>query len=301
MEYAVIDIGSNTIRLCIYKKEEKGFSRLLNTKATAGLAGYRKDEFMTREGIDKACEVLTTFKNTLSIIQVKKLFVFATASLRNIINNKHVIKEIEHNTGFEIDLISGELEAKLGFLGASKANNLENGLLMDIGGGSTELVEYKNGEIKSYTSLALGSLSLYSTFISGLIPNKKEQKLMEEHVNVALKEVSFIKNKNIDTILGIGGSIRTIRKMCNKKYSLKDNKLKYEYLYDLINFTRENKKQTIDLMLKVAPERVHTAIPGMIIANEIARYVHAKYFIVSNFGLREGYLYYKLKGDAYEK
>ncbi|ONI47817.1 hypothetical protein AN644_03845 [Candidatus Epulonipiscium fishelsonii] len=172
---------------------------------------------------------------------------------------------------------------------------------MDIGGGSTELVEYKNGEIKSYTSLALGSLSLYSTFVSGLIPNKKEQKLMEEHVNVALKEVSFIKNKNIDTILGIGGSIRTIRKMCNKKYSLKDNKLKYEYLYDLINFTRENKKQTIDLMLKVAPERVHTAIPGMIIANEIARYVHAKYFIVSNFGLREGYLYYKLKGDAYEK
>ncbi|ONI39244.1 hypothetical protein AN640_01880, partial [Candidatus Epulonipiscium fishelsonii] len=253
------------------------------------------------EGIDKACEVLNTFKNTLSIIQIEKLFVFATASLRNAINNKQVIKEIEYNTGFDIDLISGELEAKLGFLGASKANNLEKGLLIDIGGGSTELVEYKNGAIKNCISLPIGSLSLYSTFVNGLIANKKEQKLMEEHVNMILKEVNFIKNKNIGTILGIGGSIRTLKKMCNKKYGLKDNRFEYEHLYNLIQFTRESKKQIIDLMLKVAPERVHTFIPGMIIANEIAKHVNSSNFIVSNFGLREGYLYYKLKGETYEK
>ncbi len=244
MEYAVIDIGSNTIRLCIYRDENDKFVRLLNTKEVAGLAGYKKDGALTREGIETACEALCTFKDTLSIIKVEQLFVFTTASLRNITNSKEVIAEIEQRTGFTIDLISGELEAKLGFLGASKINKLQSGLLVDIGGGSTELVEYNNGVMSNCISLPIGSLSLYSTFVDGLWSNKKEQKAIEDHIQGMIKDVDFIKNKKFATMLGIGGSIRTIKKMCAKKYGITEQYFEYERLSEILKFVRDTLHNT---------------------------------------------------------
>ncbi len=297
MAYGIIDIGSNTIRLCVYKKHNNEFIRLLNNKETAGLGGYKKDGFMPPEGVDKACDVLNSFKDILSIITVKKLFVFTTASLRNITNSEEVVKEIEKRTGFEIDVISGEVEAKLGFEGASRANDLTNGLLIDIGGGSTELLEYKNGEITNCTSLQIGSLSLYSTFVSSLLASKKEQLQMREYIFELLQGVDFIQENSIDTIVGTGGSIRTARKLCKKRLGITEKSFEYGHLHELLKFVNEDKKQCMDMILKVAPDRVHTAVPGMIIADEIAKYVHAKKFIVSKLGLREGYLYSKVKGD----
>ncbi|OON99670.1 MAG: hypothetical protein ATN35_11515 [Epulopiscium sp. Nele67-Bin004] len=112
-----------------------------------------------------------------------------------------------------------------------------------------------------------------------------------------IKDVDFIKNKKFATVLGIGGSIRTIKKMCAKKYGITEQYFEYERLSEILKFVRDNKKQGSDLILKVAPERVHTAVPGMIIMNEIAKYVKAEKIIVSNFGIREGYLYNKIKGE----
>lgn len=301
MEYAVIDVGSNTIRLCIYRKKDNEFIRLLNTKETVGLAGYRKNGALTPAGINVACEALNAFKSTLSIIKIKKLFVFSTASLRDVTNSEVVVAEIEKRTGFEIDVISGTMEAELDFLGASKSNKLKNGLLIDIGGGSTELLEYKDAKEENCISLPIGSLSLYSMFASDVIPNRKEQKLMSEHIRNLLQDVEFIQNKRIDTILGIGGSVRTIKKMCSKKYSIKENYFEYTDLCNLLEFIREYKKASTNLIIKVAPERIHTTIPGIIIAREIAKYISAKKIIVSDFGLREGYLYHQLGGNNNDK
>ncbi|OON97647.1 MAG: hypothetical protein ATN31_07810 [Candidatus Epulonipiscioides saccharophilum] len=300
MEYAIIDLGSNTIRLCIYRKEGNDFIRLLNTKETAGLAGYRKNGALTQSGVNVACSVLNMFKNTLSIINIKKLFVFSTASLRNVTNSTEVLAEIERRTGFSIDLLSGEMEAELGFLGASKSNNLKNGLLIDIGGGSTELLEYEDGHKIDCVSLPIGSLSMYSSYVSEIIPNKKESKAMCEEVKNLLQDVDFIQNKRIDTILGIGGSIRTIKKMCARKYGLKEKSFETSEIFNLLEFVQEYKKASTTLILKVAPERLHTTIPGLIIAKEIIKYVRAKKMIVSNFGLREGYLYHQLGGESHE-
>ncbi|WP_305768076.1 phosphatase [Candidatus Epulonipiscium viviparus] len=300
MEYAVIDLGSNTIRLCIYRKEGNDFVRLLNTKETVGLAGYRKNGELTQSGVNIASNALNMFKNTLSIINVKQLFVFSTASLRNVTNSVEVVAEIEKRTGFEIDLLSGKMEAELGFLGASKSNKLKTGLLIDIGGGSTELLEYVDGQEVDCISLPIGSLSLYSMFVNDIIPNKKEQKSMCEHVRNLLQDVEFIQNKRIDTILGIGGSLRTIKKMCARKYGVKGKFFDTAELYNLLEFIQEYKKASTNLILKVAPERLHTTIPGLIIAKEITKYISAKKIIVSNFGLREGYLYHQLGGEIYD-
>ena len=88
--YGVIDIGSNTIRLCIYEAAGGDINLLFNNKNTAGLAGYVKNGALTQKGIKKACSVLKQYKATVKNLPVEKLFVFATASLRNITNTDEI-------------------------------------------------------------------------------------------------------------------------------------------------------------------------------------------------------------------
>ena len=93
MTYGVIDVGSNTIRLVIYEVKENRIESLFSNKNTAGLIGYVNDGELSRKGIRKACDVLNSLQKVAAHAQVEKLYVFATASLRNIANTKEAVEE----------------------------------------------------------------------------------------------------------------------------------------------------------------------------------------------------------------
>ena len=84
MKYALIDMGSNSIRLTVYDMDQTSFKVLFKEKIMAGLAGYVEHGRLTRDGIDCACQSLHEFRSTLELLQIEHLAVFATASLRNI-------------------------------------------------------------------------------------------------------------------------------------------------------------------------------------------------------------------------
>ena len=168
MTYGVIDVGSNTIRLVIYELKENRIESLFSNKNTAGLIGYVNDGELSRKGIRKACDVLNSLQKVAAHAQVEKLYVFATASLRNIANTKEAVEEIEKETGLDIDVISGHDEAVLDFEGAAHAQKLKDGVMVDIGGGSTEVVAFADGKITDAVSLEFGSLSMYKTYVSRL-------------------------------------------------------------------------------------------------------------------------------------
>ena len=157
MTYGVIDVGSNTIRLVIYELKENRIESLFSNKNTAGLIGYVNDGELSRKGIRKACDVLNSLQKVAAHAQVEKLYVFATASLRNIANTKEAVEEIEKETGLDIDVISGHDEAVLDFEGAAHAQKLKDGVMVDIGGGSTEVVAFADGKITDAVSLLFES------------------------------------------------------------------------------------------------------------------------------------------------
>lgn len=88
MKYAVIDVGSNTVRLSAYRVENKKFEQLFTVKETVGLAGYIKEKKMSEEGMEQAARTLNRFKRILNQFDIDRVWVFATASLRNIKNQK---------------------------------------------------------------------------------------------------------------------------------------------------------------------------------------------------------------------
>lgn len=159
MKQAVIDIGSNSMRLSVYETTEAGtFTILFKDKIMAGLAGYVEEGALSPEGITRAILGLRSFRGTLRALNIPQVAVFATASLRNIRNTAQAVAEIQRGTGFAIEVLSGEEEARLGYAGAMEELALSEGLFVDIGGASTEVVRFAHGQLSRGLSEALPGL-----------------------------------------------------------------------------------------------------------------------------------------------
>lgn len=114
MIHAVIDMGSNSVRMSVYRCEDQEITLLMNQKRTIGLAGCVKNGLLTSEGIRRATQVLAEFKGIAEAFQIGSLSAFATASLRNIANQEQVLHELTLAAGITPEVISGEEEARAG-------------------------------------------------------------------------------------------------------------------------------------------------------------------------------------------
>lgn len=293
--YGIIDVGSNTIRLNIYTYRNKQVTSLLHKKTMAGLAGYIVDGYLSTKGIETACAIINNYKSIVNNFKIENVFVFATASLRNIINTDEVVRNIKERTGFPVDVIAGEEEAKLGFIGASHALTVKDGILVDIGGGSTEITTYKNAKIIKAVSLPIGSLSLYSKHVSKLFPKNFEKEAIKQDVIFELNKLGETNVNEYKILCGVGGSIRATKKLHN--HLILDNEtteFEVANIAHLLTLLHKSDKKTLRKVLQVVPDRVHTIIPGMIILQAIAAYYGCETIHVSNYGVREGYLYTKV-------
>ncbi|MBC8535879.1 phosphatase [Feifania hominis] len=288
----IIDVGSNTIRLSIYRCENGTFKLLLGKKVMAGLAGYVQEGVLTRRGIRKAVAVLQSYRELLDNFDIRTVRVFATASLRNVANSAETLEEIERETGFSVDLISGTEEAALDFVGAAHTLDITDGVMVDIGGGSTEIVIYENARQIKALSMPIGSLNLYTSHVEGLLPTEKERRAMRRTVEKALRDLGDFRDERYDLIIGVGGTIRAAGRLMIDREVLPDNTRQFSVsqVRSLLK-SMSNDKPTLRRILQVTPERVHTIIPGMTILSTICRQFDSQSLFVSKFGVREGYLY----------
>jgi exopolyphosphatase / guanosine-5'-triphosphate,3'-diphosphate pyrophosphatase len=301
MHYAIVDLGSNTIRLCVYEYKENDVKSIFERKTMAGLANYIKNEQLSKNGVDRACEILKEYAELLTNFQVtfENTHVFATASLRNIVNTKEVIGIIKEVTGYQVELLSGEEEATLDFMGATRVLQNDTGILVDIGGGSTEIVVFENKEIKHATSMPIGSLNLYVKFVKKIIPKTEERDLIKQAVLNNLQALE-IEQGDYETICGVGGTMRAAAKLSNQIFGKKEIPLSIntEQVQEMLTRFKNSHKDTLTPILQNIPDRIHTIIPGLIIVDTIMEYFGAKDIIVSKYGIREGYLYERIiKGE----
>ncbi len=299
-KYAVIDLGSNTIRISVY--EVQGGSRfhlLFSEKEMAGLAGYVEKESLTPAGMERACEALQNFQHLLQVVDTQRVYVFATASLRNINNTLEAVDYLEARTGLRIDVLSGTEEARLGYLGALAAGGLEQGVLFDIGGGSTEIVQFDHGLILQAQSLNIGSLNLFRRNVSGILPKKSEQDQIQLEIREKLEEVK-LSGAPFLQLCGIGGTARAVLKLGRLRYGLDTDQrsLSMEQLCELTELVQGKGRRARDMILRACPDRIHTIIPGMLLMETLCSSLGSREIKISPYGVREGYLCQKLKNDT---
>lgn len=292
MKCGIVDVGSNTIRLSIYHWEGQRFKLLMNKKEMAGLAGYIQNGLLSDSGILVACRVLAGFKELLHNFEIADLRVFGTASLRNITNTEEALETIRAVTGIDVEVLSGADEAAFSFLGATVGGGAPgSGLLADVGGGSTELVAYRDGAITSGCSLPMGSLSLFTKYVSGLFPTKPERKAIRAEVKEELEKARTA-GLQCSHLTGVGGTFRATAKLCNDLAGADpDNRIILAgEIHALYKGLKKGDQATLRQILRSVPDRVHTILPGLAILNAILDAYQVSTVSVSGCGVREGYL-----------
>ena len=296
--YCVIDIGSNTIRLVIYTLEDGQLRQALSSKATAGLAGFVEDGALSEEGIERMIGVLRRFRGVLSLLPDCRVYPFATASLRGLKNTPDIVARVERETGFKIDVITGREEAIFDYRGAVSRMQERSGVLVDIGGGSTELVFFRSREVIAARSLPLGSLSLFNRFVSGVIPDKQELRDMRAEAIKVISPALPPKGDFVpEPICGVGGTVRA----ANELYLASGGGAEGyspDFLRDVLAQAEANPRKLMRRILKLAPERVHTLVPGMVVLSAAAELCGAKTIVTSSYGVREGYLEHMLEKEG---
>ena len=299
MLHGIIDIGSNTIRMAVYLIEGGHFEQLMKRKNTVGLASYVEEGIMQPEGIDKAVEILHEYKKILHCFQITQVAAFTTAALRNAKNSLEAVSEIEQRTGIKIQIISGDEEATLDFIGATHSLNNASGLLIDIGGGSTEIVTYRNRQIQHKTSLPIGSLSFAKKYVSAILPSMSECMDMYGEAEATIGAAADFLNVCEAEIVGIGGTFKGACALNNELFNLPaaNQRLETKNIRTIIStFVTDmglTQEMSVALMRSV-PERIQTIIPGLVIANVLARRFQSHWITYSDSGVREGYIYDKI-------
>ena len=295
MKQAIIDIGSNSIRLTLYETEGKNFKILFREKIMVGLAGYVEDGKLSAEGIECACAGLLTFRSILQTLEIDHISVFATASLRNISNTEQARSIIHAATGYSVEVISGEEEALLGYAGAMQELHLSSGAFLDIGGASTEIVTFDCGKPVDYASFPIGSLNLYRRCVKKILPGEGSLRRLRQEITRAI-DAGKDALPHCPLLVGVGGTARAVFKLAMHYCGIADecHSITVEQLNDLCAFLCSEKKDASDLILRLEPERIHTLIPGLLILQHAVHLFRAQQLVVSKYGVREGYLCQKI-------
>lgn len=298
--HGIIDIGSNTVRLSVFRVEDGKAQNLFNEKQTVGLAGYRKDGRMTEEGIRALIETLSHFAFILDQLgDIHHTHAIATASIRNVSNSEEVLRRVKETLGMDIEILSGEEEAHLAYVGAAgTVEGHKDGVLTDIGGGSTEIVLFREGQVVDSASLDIGSLSVFRDYVGGLFLTNDERKAMDERLKFLLN-AQAVERGRYPILCAVGGSARATLKMYNTLFdehpgndemNPDDLKTLMKHLLDI------GDKEKMEIILKVKADRIHTLLPGLSILYRIAKYFHVDTIAVSQTGIREGYVISRIIG-----
>lgn len=295
MLFGVIDIGSNTVRLNVYSCRDNDAYVVFSKKESLGLGFYVKKGKLSNKGIKKVVTVLGHMKYDLDYLKIDDYRFFATASLRNIKNSDEVIQIIKNKVGIEIDLLSGDEEAELSFYGSILTIKINEGILIDVGGGSIEIVHFKDEKILEEHSIPTGSLRLFNDYVTSMIPDEEESNLIRERIYSELDKFGF-NNKNINFLCCVGGNVRAIGKILVDQDLVKntDDLIDVKLIKQLNKELSRNDKDTFNKILHVKPSRIHTIVPTLIVIASICSYFSCKELQISRFSIREGYLFRKM-------
>ena len=305
MLYGVIDIGSSTVRMAVYDISPAGGAEmLLKKKHIVGLAGYVEGGRMTQAGIDKVVEILQEFRAFLACFHIDHVCAFTTAALRNASNSREAVAEIERRTGLSIRVISGDEEATFDFIGATHGLAGESGLLVDIGGGSTELVAFAAGRIERKVSLPLGATALAARFSAEVLPSRAECAAMRAEAQEVLAGASSFARIQAPVLCGIGGTFKSGLALYCAVYGESagdDLTMEAARLPELIErFVRDRAlpQEDVVLLMRAVPDRLPTILPGLVVADVIAKRFGAQRITYSDSGVREGFIYSEIIGAA---
>ncbi|MFC0523318.1 exopolyphosphatase [Pontibacillus salicampi] len=301
--YAIIDIGSNTVRLVIYVREKSGrFKEIENVKAVARLRYYlEEDNTLNTDGIDVLLKILKSFKEVTDTYDLHQIICVATATIRQAENQHAIIARVEEVSGFRMQVLSEEEEAYYGYLAVVNSTSVSDGITVDIGGGSTEITYFQDRNIMHSHSFPFGAITLKQMFVKRDVPTEKEMYKIKTFLHDQFETLTWLKGKNVP-LVGIGGSARN---MVQVDQALKNYPLAGVHQYRMYeNDMAFIKNYLLTLSFKklqkvegLSKDRADIILPALEVFHSLYEHVESTSFILSRKGLRDGVFYEQLTQD----
>jgi exopolyphosphatase/guanosine-5'-triphosphate,3'-diphosphate pyrophosphatase len=297
---AVIDIGSNSVRLVAYEGLTRSPTPIFNEKVLAGLGReVQSTGLLAADAVDKALPALRRFRALCDRLEVAKVWAIATAACRDAKNGKAFVTEAERICGTKIDILSGKREAELSALGVVSGFYNPDGIVGDLGGGSLELTEVHGQRIKSGLTLPLGGLALQDI-------SAKSVKKAEKIVKNALADAELLAAGKGRTFYAIGGTWRALARlhMWQVGYPLH---VMHGYVLpakEALEFSnlvhRVNPEMLSQIEVVTDARRPLLAYAALVLEN-LVRIAKPKEVVISALGVREGLLYSMLHAQERAK
>lgn len=301
---AAIDIGTNSIRCIVVEVPDKGDFRVLDDeKATVRLGeGLAATGAISPAAIERAREALARMRKIIDGLGVKAVEAVATSAVRKASNGQAFLAAMEAETGIRIRIIDGREEAELAALSARHHFEMANAryLLVDIGGGSVEIVSAVGSHIEEIVSLELGAVFLTEKFLArDPIPDKDFQRL-RKHLRRELEQAMEDREFPIQYLIGSGGTMTTIGSMVvamrKERY---DSVQGYEVLHSevehlLAMLQRMSCKERREVV-GLSPERADIIVAGVAVVAELMRIYGANVLKINERGIREGLILLSLQ------
>jgi exopolyphosphatase / guanosine-5'-triphosphate,3'-diphosphate pyrophosphatase len=289
--YAAIDIGTNTILMLIAEiKPPRSINVIVDEHRIARLGeGIAESKIINEKSVKRACKILTEYRKILNTLNVNNIKAVATSAMREAENQDEVRKKLTDALKENIIIINPEKEAFYSYIGA--VDDKQKNLVIDIGGGSTEIISGNNLNIEKLVSLKTGAVKITENFLGNAPVDNQSLKKAKNHIFNLLNKINF--KYNHEKVYAVAGTPTTLAAIAvglndydgQKIHGFKLYKSKITEIYNLL------KIMTVDEIiqkLKVNPHRADVILAGIIILLEILDYLDTDSCIASTKGLRYG-------------
>ena len=294
---AIIDLGTNTFNLLIVE----GSTTLFKTKIVVKLGedGINKG-YIAEDPFQRGFEALQKHLQTIEVFKANRTLAFATSAIRSARNGSNFVAKVKTELGLHIEVIDGDKEAELIYLGVQQALDLGDGnkLIMDIGGGSTEFIICNKKEIFWKQSFRLGAARLLEHFQPQDPITSTEVKSIEDYLENTLTPLWVaLKKFPCDTMVGSSGSFDTLADVIAHQFydiailkgkTTYDFKLsEYYWLHDY--FLKSNLEKRLNTPGMI-PMRAEMIVISSIFINYLLKRQKMCAMKLSNYALKEGVL-----------
>ncbi|MBE3555798.1 MAG: Ppx/GppA family phosphatase [Firmicutes bacterium] len=303
MRLAIVDLGSNSIRLLMMEAGDSGYHVVAEAKAVARLGARNADGTLRQEAVEQALMALQGFARICAQERCDTVLPVATAAVRSLADPKPFLDAVYRVTGWKFRILSGEEEAYYDYVAVANATPLHDALIADVGGASTELILMQGRRPTGMISLPVGAVTMTQRFAAGGLASSAALSACLDAVDTVLDTVTWLGKGSDLPVVGVGGTARALGKIERRRTGgLVDvahmYRLPSETLARLVERLWSldlSKRRQIDGLSK---DRADIILGGSAIFGALCRRLHVSQFVVSGVGLRDGLFFAKLRSQS---
>jgi len=294
MRLGVLDVGSNTVHLQVVDTHPGARpNAAFNYKEELRLTQYLTDDHkISEEGITNLRRCIEHAIEQSQKADTQELLPFATSALREAKNGDEIIKDINKDFQIDLQVLTGEEEAKLTFLAARRWFGWSSGrlLIVDIGGGSLEMAVGVDESPEAAVSLPLGAARLTKDFLKGDPYTEKSVRNLRDHIENSLEQIlpNLVKHQDSDRAIATSKTLRTLARLCGDWFNGNGNNISIDAVRKISNKLADMDTSERAKLPGVSENRASQIVAGAFVAESVMRNLDLKNLEVCPWALREG-------------